>query len=578
MGCQISDIQLSFDKEGRLRSTIGRVTGYDLNKAYALAGYLLDDDFKKYLASNLTAKDILKGETIDMANIKNEDYIKIKQNKLGSILNVYFIDHYNSVNNTRTRKGFGRLNGFTSAYAKSVARNYTADLVIAKYRDEMDKPNDSRMSGRQICAEVVKNMEKTMFQEYITPFAHTVVNTKDYSPSAKAYAQKYLDAVDRVAYTYREGKALIQRLKDFRDNKIKFDDPVEEQARINAKIRELSAANAEAISDRYILGQNLVNLYGKSVKDDFGEHLINYSNLVAQAKGDTAAWFFQVFNTKKMTTLGKLVTDTGEIAEELEDSESEDGNIEDKYNNQDIDTTTKSWEDNIYTNYMKAVSGRVKMAISSIPILSTPYNYNVDSNKQNFDRVNPLGVITYMDPQYVSVQLFSIANDFTSVDNFIDSIEARVNKVKKLYGLGMLVQQMRNNRVFANEMFTSFSKPVVNKTTITVDNISSQSGIHFDYSNPNAFPTTKLIFDIINKLRATYNDTYNSDDTDILNDAFSLINSVIANPRYIRKLKYKPTTNEAENTRRINQARDQFITIVSKYIPIINKEAIEAYL
>lgn len=77
MGCQISDIQLSFDKEGRLRSTIGRVTGYDLNKAYALAGYLLDDDFKKYLASNLTAKDILKGETIDMANIKNEDYIKI---------------------------------------------------------------------------------------------------------------------------------------------------------------------------------------------------------------------------------------------------------------------------------------------------------------------------------------------------------------------------------------------------------------------------------------------------------------------------------------------------------------------
>lgn len=577
MGCQISDIQLPFDKEGRLRSTIGRVTGYDLNKAYALAGYLLDDAFKKYLASNLTAKDILKGETVDTADIKNEDYIKINQNKLGSLLNAYFIDHYNSVNNTRTRKGFGRLNGFTSAYAKTVAKNYTADLVVAKYRSEMNKPGDARKNGRQICAEVVKDMEKTMFQEYITPFAHTVVDTKDYSPAAKEYAQRYLDAVNRVNDTANEGRALIQRLKDFRDRKIKFDNPVEEQARINARIRELSAANAEAIRDRYVLGQNLVNLYGKSVKNDFGEHLINYSNLVAQAKGDTAAWFFQVFNTKKMTALGKLVTDTGEIAEELEDSDSEDGNIEDKYNNQDIDTTTKSWEDNLYTNYMKAVSGRVKMAISSIPILSSPYNYGVDSNQQNFDRVNPLGTISYMDPQYVSTQLFSIANDFTSVDSFIDSIEARANKVSRLYGLGMLVQQMRNNRIFANEMFTSFAKPVVNKTMITIDNISSQSGINFDYSNPNAFPTTKLIFDISNKLRSTYNDTYNTDDIDILNDVFSLVNSVIADPRYARRLKYKPTTDEAENTRRINQARDQFISIVSKYIPIINKEAIEAY-
>ena len=64
MKCTINDLNLSFDKEGRLRKTIMRVSKTDSNKATALAGFLVNADFKKFLLENITDDDVLQGETI----------------------------------------------------------------------------------------------------------------------------------------------------------------------------------------------------------------------------------------------------------------------------------------------------------------------------------------------------------------------------------------------------------------------------------------------------------------------------------------------------------------------------------
>ena len=139
MKCTINDLNLSFDKEGRLRKTIMRVSKTDSNKATALAGFLVNADFKKFLLENITDDDVLQGETISFNLFTNNDYVKINQNKLGSLLADFYNNTYLSVDNSKTIKGMGRLDGFTSASAKTVAKNYTATLLIDEYRKELVK-------------------------------------------------------------------------------------------------------------------------------------------------------------------------------------------------------------------------------------------------------------------------------------------------------------------------------------------------------------------------------------------------------------------------------------------------------
>lgn len=65
MNCTINDLNLSFDKDNRLRTTIGRVAGWSVDKAYVLASFLQDESFKKYLSKMLTDKDIIGGTAVD---------------------------------------------------------------------------------------------------------------------------------------------------------------------------------------------------------------------------------------------------------------------------------------------------------------------------------------------------------------------------------------------------------------------------------------------------------------------------------------------------------------------------------
>ena len=64
MKCTINDVNLSFDKDNRLRKTILKISGHDATKAYTFAAFLNDKDFKKFLLENINEKDVLKGETI----------------------------------------------------------------------------------------------------------------------------------------------------------------------------------------------------------------------------------------------------------------------------------------------------------------------------------------------------------------------------------------------------------------------------------------------------------------------------------------------------------------------------------
>lgn len=463
MKCTINDVNLSFDEGGRLRETIFRVSKTDTNKAVVLAGLLNNADFKKFLLENITDGDILKGETVLFNLFTNKDYVKLNQNKLGSLLNDFYKDTYLSVDNSRTVKGMGRLDGFTSAAAKTVGKNYTASLIINEYRKELVKDPKARRKPLQIIADVNDKMLDTFYNR-INDFTTYLIN-KDTSPNrAKEMAQQYIEFVNKlneINELNKQDNELLQTLQNRKDelekqikeynadgknalkegNKEKADaakknkeeteealNRVKEEGRNIEIVKKQRNQNGAVISrQRYAIAHNIVTLFADSYEDKQGVKLRNYANLIIQSRANADSWYFQVFNTKNMTSVVKEFNKVEDIEEFIEAQDENNDILDSKYNENNIDETTKSWEDNLYKNFNQTINGKLRMILSTIPKLSNKFNPN--DTVQALDTENELGVTTYMDAQYLTVQIYSFG-DFSSIKALINSLDKKVKLLK----------------------------------------------------------------------------------------------------------------------------------------------------
>ena len=525
MECTINDINLSFDKDNRLRSTIGRVSGWSVDKAIMLTAQLQTEGFKSFLKENLLPTDIIKDTEVDINNIKDEDYVNIKQNKFGSLLNAYYLKTYHSVNNSKTNRGAGRLMGFSSSNAKGIAKNYVADLVIDKYQENLNKPRESRKDNAQIVREVIDEIDKA-FLKRADEFANNIISTNKYNNAAKEYARKFLDVIDRMNITKQEANNLyndiqstVAQINEMNKRKLTkgereaYDALKKNYDEANTRHKNLTKAFYQLKRDRAIMAMNLINLYSSNIDAALSERNKNFLNLYLQVKGNPNQFFFEVFHTKKMTNLVKEYDKLGDINEYEEADEDNDDIITDKFNDQSTDETSKSWEDNLYKNFNQTISTKMRFILARVPKLAAPFNPT--ETEPNYDTENELGVRTYYDPSYLILQIHTFA-DFSSAEAMINSLDSKSKEIKALYGLGELVNQMRQDREFANYCYANFAKPLVNKVMVTINTVNSENGIEFDYSNPNAFNEVKLGFDMLNKLRATYNTNYDINDSKIL--------------------------------------------------------------
>lgn len=588
MNCTINDINLSFDKENRLRDTIMRVSKTDSNKAVVLAGFLVNADFKKFLLENITNDDILQGETISFNLFTNNDYIKINQNKLGSYLVDFYKNTYLSVDNSKTIKGMGRLDGFTSAAAKKIAKSHTASMLIDEYRKELIKDPKSRRKPLEIIADVNRQITNTFYNR-VDDFTKYLLGKENASQRAKEMAQQYIELnnkLNEINKLNQDDNSWIeanQSRKEELENQIKnyikeankakaakdvttfktvvanMEDAKKALAKLNEDTKNIIKKQTERINngarisrDKYALAHNIVTLFADNYDDKQGVKLRNYANLVIQSRANADSWYFQVFNTKNMTSVVKEFNKVEDIEEYIEAQDENNDAIDDKYNEHNIDETTKSWEDNLYKNFNQTISGKLRMILSTVPKLSN--KFNPTSNVQSLDTENELGVTTYMDAQYLTVQIYSFG-DFSSVNSLIDSLDKRSQTIKSLYGLGQIVNMMRNNKAFANYMYANFAKPIANKTMLTISDIANENGIEFDYSNANSFPLAELVFRMSNKIRATYNSTYNAADITTLSTIF----------------------NDFDKNKNKKVFADNLFKVVNRYFPNFNKEVFNNY-
>lgn len=588
--CTVNDLILSFDKEDRLRNTIGRVTGFDINKAYVLASFMQDEKFKKFLFDNLTEDDFLNGTFVQKENFTENDYVNIKQNKLGALLNTYYINTYHSVDNSKTNKSFGGLNGFSTGTAKAEAKKYTAVMIIQEYRRRFIMPTEENEKRPEIIKDVIETVNRKIlyhFYDEVDKFAQNALSSKKYSKAAKEYAKSYIDIINKynelvsrnennattrnqynseisdintkIRELKKEAKLVKESnpeeynriAKEIKKIREKGDNLVSKRDKINDSIRSINKETAIVIRDKYVIAQNLVNLYSNNYDAVTKVTLKNYANLVAQTRGNIDNWYFQVFNTKAMTSLAKEFGNVDNLEAYMEQQDTNNDEVVDKYNGESIDETAKTWEDHLYTNFNQIINGRLRMILSTIPKLSQPYNYN--SEVQAHDINNELGVTTFMDAQFVTNQIFTFG-DFSSVDALIDSLEKKSRTIKSLYGIGQIVNMMKNDRCFANYVYANFAKPIVHKTILTISD-----DIKFDYSNPNAFHTTSLVFNMINKLKATYNTAYNSDNEITLDN----IAKIFKNGKYSKSV--------------TNDAKEQLYNMLAIYFPNFDKDVFNNY-
>ena len=354
MECTINDINLSFDKDNRLRSTIGRVSGWSVDKAIMLAAQLQTESFKSFLKENLLPTDIIKDAEVDINNIKDEDYVNIKQNKFGSLLNAYYLKTYHSVNNSKTNRGAGRLMGFSSSNAKGIAKNYVADLIIDKYQENLNKPREVRKDNSQIIREVIDEIDNA-FLKRADEFANNIISTDKYNNAAKEYARKFLDVTSRMDVTKQEANNLyydiqstIAQINEMNKRKLTrgereaYDALKQNYEESNARHKNLTKAFYQLKRDRAIMAMNLINLYSSNIDAALSERNKNFLNLYLQVKGNPNQFFFEVFHTKKMTNLVKEYDKLGDINEYEEADEDNDDIITDKFNDQSTDETSKS--------------------------------------------------------------------------------------------------------------------------------------------------------------------------------------------------------------------------------------------
>ena len=588
MKCTVNDIKLSFDKEDRLRKTIMRISRTDANKAAVLAGFLINSDFKRFLFDNITQDDIVKGETISFNTFVNSDYLKINQNKLGSILADFYKNTYLSVDNSKTIKGMGKLDGFTSASAKTVAKNYTAALLIDEYRKELSKSKEARRKPLQIIADVNDIILDTFYKR-VDDFIVYLINKDNLSDQAKSMLDQYLGLINELKQinkdnaedndwlrinqtrkeeleeqlkTYIEAgkktkkdkdkKAFITAKQNKEETEKAIDAIVEEANKIKIKKKQRNINGAIASRNRYALAQNLITMFTDNYDDKQGIKLRNYANLINQCRANADSWYFQVFNTKNMTSVIKDFNNVGDIEEYIEAQDENNDEITDKFNEHNVDETAKSWEDNLYKNFNQTISGKLRIILSTIPKLSDKFNNT--SAVQALDTENELGVSTYMDAQYLTVQIYSFG-DFSSVEALIESLDNKSQTIKSLYGLGQLVDMMKRHKDFANFVYVNFAKPIANKTILTISDIANENGISFDYSNASSFPLAELVFRMSNKIRATYNSTYNEADITVLSKIYE---------NFMR----------AGDKKALNE---ELFIIVNRYFPNFNKETFNNY-
>ena len=521
---------IKVDVNDTLKKTVEYCSDGIKQKAKVLAGYIQSDDFLEFCK---------KDEKFD----STKSILENKQNTVRRILKQYYELKHQDVTTAAAKRQADLLMGFSSVKARNIAINDTATIISLLYEQERkaSKYNNVKLNRTKIIQKSIDALEK----DYINNVALKVYNqNKEVDDNTiKEFKEAYNNAI-RLNKKIIELKQLIKNDNDVENNKKKLD--------------EIYKEYSEARRQQYNKAYNLVNKFGNITQK-------NRNNYIEQVKRNPNFWFTKAFESSK------LVNIVGEFENVLESDKLTNENFTDDedYTNpgaENIDETTKSWEDKLWASFEKPVAADLKLYFNTIYKLDSPAE--VGTRVYNYDTNNEIGLRTTMGANFIIRELYTRGN-FNSVNDFIDSIVRMATDIAENYGLIKIADDCINDPVFANRIFCQLSNPKIIKTM----SIITESGITFEQSNKSLDAMSYMIYNMLNTTRSTMRDLYTENDVNSIKELIARLNKVSDRIVAVR-LKDDGVTPKELN----KEIEEAIYEILKKYYPKVTRNEILGFI
>ena len=364
---------------------------------------------------------------------------------------------------------------FTSSAARNTALLETSRLLGESYYNLAFVKNVTKLkdvdSGTQIINSVKQKAVDNLLVRFSTFARANQEENKDFN--------KIVEDFDKINKLNDRNTVLLIFNKSYQNKKI-----TNTEAEQLLKNKEEYNANKIAINDiKKLLIQKALVAFADNTSVTSKD--VNYAAMVSNMLGQKTSknWFYEVYNMPETFAIrkafDKIFKDTESEASKVFD-DPEDFDTFEGVTDEELlafDQNTGTWDDALYNNYIKHFDGKLLVYLNSRLYklyAPTPGAYETSDNL--------LGVPERMGVGFTISQLLTFG-DFSSIDNFISSIENVANKRASLAGLIVLVQDMKKDPSFANQVYSNFYKYPIKKSIISYSN----NNANVYHSNKNAF-------------------------------------------------------------------------------------------
>jgi len=512
MSCNQTDFSVDGDKNNRLHDSIVKVFESSSDKCTLAASFFKDVNFLNYL------KTIIGDKKPAEAN----------KNDIKKAIRYWMRKNYPAVDLTATKIEGDTLQGFSSYKAKSIALSYTAHIM----REHDIKARDKGISQQRVLNSISNRLKREFIENVAKPAYQTYLND----------GGEHIEEIDTID---KELKACVDFLEEC---KRKFGTSDKIPANLRPEVKKRNARAKELDIIQRIAYTNFIINNG-NIRER------NFANMVNLVFSDFTNWITQALSLKNSVTLAKKYgyTITGEdlsyfmeYDEILFEEEKEGINEESR---RFIDSSVR------YKSFMQLIDDEIKEYISNIPNLHKLWDGKGDLPINND---NEMGLPTFMNAGFAINCILTRCNFAGGISGLTKSIEDLISNKKELYGLSVLVNEMKNNSDFARSIFHNLGNVVVTKSMIELGDY-----INFDRKNKEADAKYQLLFSMVNQAKTTIPNNFDINMTDIMR-------------KKLRKADYIYSTNKEIPNK--EELRKLIITNINKFFPGVDINAITSYI
>lgn len=508
MNCKITSISVRNDIRNKVKNVINgvKVSNGNQKKANTLSIVINSGfrDFAEFIVntykedeiSKTFLADIIKKEITD--NEIKEFIERINVNQLGKYLNAYYDKIHPGINKQIKGTTHSNIFGFNGIRALKEANEYVATL-LNKADWELEHNNVIDSYTIKDVIKKVKNDINENFKIALQAFAKVRLN-KDFifdtneqinenkRNEFKILYDSYVEQDKKVTNLYNKLKELNKEINNTKDE---------------SKLSELNKNRNELINE-YKFAAMTVNIYKDLLVNDYGDvQLKNQYNLFNLLSDDIDGndYIERVLNHSRcLTVKDKFKEQYDAFKDKTFDELLDEDDIENLEKEENEYEMYRNWDNKGFKSFTEVLDKDIRTFFNSMFKMSSPMRQNSNGKYEIFyDKSNECGVPVPYTVQFVLQELMT-KGKFTSIKDFINSVQEMSENIPELYGFSVLYEQLKNNYVFANHVFKMCDLYVSTKTQVVI----RDGRITHVISNPNISSLSVNINIMRNEIRTNY--------------------------------------------------------------------------